>query len=107
MAKEIKKVVGEFTLLGTVKINDYTFDIDKVSQNSAWRGNRAKFHVNCGKDGEIYCETQNSGFFPGKDEKNLEKGSKTLVYAHGKKASKNDDKKLVDDFKNKDRKSGV
>lgn len=100
---EIKKVVGEFNLLGTVKINDYTFDIDKESKNSSWVGSRAKFYINCGQSGEIYCETQNSGYFPGKDEELPEKGSKTLVYAHGMKLSdENDPKsKLKDDFGNR------
>lgn len=102
MAKnDLKKVVAEFTLLGRVKVNDYTFDIDKQSQ-SGWTGNRAKLYIDCGENhGEIYCETQNSGFFPGKDEENPEKGSKTIVYCHGMKASDNDSNKMVDDYSNR------
>lgn len=96
---EMKKVVGEFSLLGIVKVNDYTFDIDKVSQ-SGWKGSRAKLYIDCGQYGDIYCETPNSGYFPSKDEENDEKGSKTECYCHGKKASENDSSKLVDDYHN-------
>ena len=102
MAKknEMKKVVGEFNLLGTVKVNDYSFDIDKVSA-SGWKGSKAKLYIDCGESGDIYCETPNSGYFPSKNEEDDEKGSKTEIFAHGMKASDNDPKKLIDDYKNK------
>lgn len=96
---ELKKVVGEFSLLGIVKVNDYTFDIDKVSQ-SGWKGSRAKLYIDCGQYGDIYCETPNSGYFPSKNEEDDEKGSKTECYCHGKKASDNDSSKLIDDYSN-------
>lgn len=98
MAKsKLKKVVAEFELLGTVKVNDYTFDIDKDSKNSSWVGSRAKLFINCGENGEIFAETPNAGYFPDKE------GTKdaTVIYAHGLKASDNDPKKMIDDYQSK------
>ena len=86
MAK-VKKVKSSFSLLGKAKINDYTFDLDKVS-DSKWQYSTMNLGVDCGDHGVIYAEMM-GGFSQIND---------NLVYVHGKK--ENDAGNMVDDFKN-------
>lgn len=83
----IKKGKASFSLLGTAKINDYTFDMDIVS-DSKWQYSNFNLGVDCGSNGVIYAE-MSGGFSQIND---------NLVYVHGKK--ENDNGKMVDDYKN-------
>ena len=57
MAKEtvFKKGRAMFNLIGKVKINDYTFDLDKTSQ-SGYHYSRANIGVDCGNGNVVYGE---------------------------------------------------
>lgn len=90
MAKEqnLKKSASEFNIIGKPILNDFTFDLDKVSA-SGWKYSRFNLGIDCGQSGVIYSEMM-GGYST--------KGG-TKVYAHGKK--KNDDDRDVDDFKSR------
>lgn len=87
MAKE-KKVItkkdwmSSFTLIGTPKINDYTFKIDEKSEKSNWVYNSMNLGVDCGeKHGVVYSELM-GGY---SDEQ------PSAIFAHGKKDDGSDD----------------
>lgn len=78
--------VSNFNLVGTAKVSDYTFKINKKSEKSDWIYNSFNLGVDCGeKLGTVYCELM--GGYAGERE--------NVIYAHGK----DDDGK--DDFDNK------
>ena len=78
--------VQSFTLIGTAKITDYTYTIDKKSESSDWIYNRLNLGVDCGSEsGTVYAEM--SGGYGSERTNNV-------VYVHGK------DDKGNDDFKN-------
>ena len=89
MSKEVKKKVIEkenwvsnFTLIGTPKINDYTFKIDEKSEQSSWIYNNMNLGIDCGeKHGTVYAEMM-GGY---SDEQ------AGVIYAHGKKDDDSDD----------------
>ena len=65
MAKKVDKTpltrsnwIANFTLVGKAKVNEnYTFTIDKKSENSDWIYNRLNLGVDCGaKNGLVYAE---------------------------------------------------
>ena len=88
MAKKEKKVikkenwVSNFQLVGTPRINDYTFKIDEKSEKSNWIYNSMNLGVDCGeKHGVVYSELMGgySDENPG------------VIFAHGKKEDGTDD----------------
>lgn len=88
MAKNDKKTitkkdwVSNFTLIGTPKINDYTFKIDEKSEKSSWIYNSMNLGIDCGECyGVVYCEAM-GGY---SDEK------PGVIFAHGKKEDGSDD----------------
>ena len=87
--KRSKTAVNTFTLVGTPKINDYTFNMNRTSEKSDWIWNTLNLGVNCGESGTIYCD-MNSGYGENRD---------NVVYVHGKK--EDDNGKMVDDFTNR------
>jgi hypothetical protein len=91
--KVIKKSnwTSNFNLIGTPKINDYSFKIDEKSEKSAWIYNAMNLGIDCGeKHGVIYCEMM-SGY----NEEN-----ENRIYAHGKKEDGSDDfeKQIIVDW---------
>lgn len=62
MVKKFKKGISSFHLVGEVKINDFSFDIDKLNKDETWKYNRANIGVNCG-DGNIVYADMMGGFF--------------------------------------------
>lgn len=91
--KVIKKSnwTSNFNLIGTPKINDYSFKIDEKSEKSAWIYNAMNLGIDCGeKYGVIYCEMM-SGY----SEEN-----ENRIYAHGKKEDGSDDfeKQIIVDW---------
>ena len=53
---EKKNWVSKFNLLGEVRLNDNTFQIDNVSTNSNWQYSRMNLCVKCGDEVEFICE---------------------------------------------------
>lgn len=83
---EKKKWVSNFTLIGEVKVNDYTYKINEKSEKSDWIYNTLNLGVDCGeKFGTVYSELM-GGYGSERD---------NIIYVHGK---KDDD---TDDFDNK------
>lgn len=79
---EKKNWVSKFNLLGEVRLNDNTFQIDNVSTNSNWQYSRMNLCVKCGDEsGNIYVEMM--GGFDNK--------SSSVIYAHGKTDDGRDD----------------
>ena len=80
MANEHNKIkkqnwIARFNLIGTAKVNDYTFKIDEQSQKSSWIYNSMNLGVDCGKDyGNAYCSLM-GGFSPERE---------NFVYANSK-----------------------
>lgn len=117
---ELKKTIAEFELLGRYGETDFSFTIDKEA-SSGWLGSQANLKINCGLDGDIYCRTKNSGFFPNpeydpelptdleadspEERNNVEEtngqGNPTKVYLHGKKVKPENPKQTQDDYDNK------
>ncbi|EQC1535548.1 hypothetical protein ACY1J9_001379 [Clostridium botulinum] len=96
MAKELvlnplKKGKAEFNLVGRAKVSDFTFKIDVESgkEDSDWVYNMLNLGIDCGEHGVIYADMM-GGY--GTERENV-------VYVHGKK--KNENEKMVDDFKTK------
>ena len=90
--------VSNFTLIGTPKINDYTFKIDEKSEKSNWVYNSLNLGIDCGeKFGVVYAELMG-----GYSEENENK-----IYAHGKKDDGSDDfdKPIVVDWEDRDNES--
>ena len=85
MAKEqkvpLKKGKSYFTLVGTAKVNEYTFTIDKESTSSDYIYSRMNLGIDCGGGNVVYSEMM-GGFFPNGSSK---------IYAHGKKVDGKDD----------------
>lgn len=87
MSKEKKTIekkdwVSSFSLIGTPKINDYTYKIDEKSEKSSWIYNSLNLGVDCGeKYGTVYCELM-GGY-------NDEQPS--VIFAHGKNDDGSDD----------------
>lgn len=84
---KLKKGKSSFSLVGKAKINDFTFDIDKVS-DSKWQYSTLNLGVDCGSCGTIYAEMM-GGFSQIND---------NLCYVHGKK--ENESGNMIDDFSN-------
>ncbi|MDD4000967.1 MAG: hypothetical protein PHX62_08785 [Bacilli bacterium] len=84
----LKKGKASFMLIGEVKINDYTFGIDKESQKSDWVYNQMNLGVDCGNGNTIYVDLM-GGY--GAERENV-------VYAHG---IKEVDGKKTEDFENR------
>ena len=40
---------SNFVLVGAVKVNDYTFTIDKQSERSSWVYNSMSLNIDCGE----------------------------------------------------------
>ena len=88
MAKENRKVitkrdwVSNFNLIGTPKINDYTYKINERSEKSNWIYNSLNLGVDCGeKYGTVYCELMGG----------YSADNPNAIYAHGKKDDGSDD----------------
>lgn len=74
--------VSNFTLVGTPKINDYTFKIDEKSEKSNWIYNSMNLGVDCGeKHGVVYAEFMGGYSAEGQN----------VIYAHGKNDDGSDD----------------
>lgn len=78
----LKKGRSNFSLIGTVKITDFTFTIDKESEKTGYIYSRMNLGVDCGNGNIVYSEMM-GGYFPNSD--------KTKIYAHGKKQDGKDD----------------
>lgn len=82
MAIAKKDWIANFNLVGTPKINDYTFKMDEKSQNSSWIYNALNLGIDCGeKHGVVYAEMM-GGYSSEKQ---------SVIYAHGKKEDGSDD----------------
>lgn len=82
MAIAKKDWIANFTLIGTPKINDYTFKVDEKSQNSSWIYNALNIGIDCGeKFGVVYAEMM-GGYSEEKE---------SVIYVHGKKEDGSDD----------------
>jgi hypothetical protein len=83
----LKKGKAQFTLVGNVKVNEYTFDLDKT-YDSGWTSNILNLGVDCGNGNTVYAE-MSGGYFPAKYKRD------NVVYVHG---IKEVDGKKQDDF---------
>lgn len=86
-----KDWVSSFNLIGTPKVNDYTFKTDERSEKSNWVYNAMNLGVDCGENaGCVYCELMG-----GYSEEN-----ENRIYAHGKNddGSDNFEKQIVVDW---------
>lgn len=73
---------SNFVLVGAVKVNDYTFTIDKQSERSSWVYNSMILNIDCGeKYGTVRAEMF-GGYSPDRE---------NIIYAHGKDDNGNDD----------------
>lgn len=88
MAKKEKKVItksdwsSNFTLVGTPRLNDYTFKIDSRSEKSDWIYNSLNLGVDCGeKHGTVYSELMGG----------YSENGRNVIYCHGKKEDGADD----------------
>lgn len=73
---------SNFVLVGAVKVNDYTFTIDKQSERSSWVYNSMGLNIDCGeKYGTVRAEMF-GGYSPDRE---------NIIYAHGKDDNGNDD----------------
>lgn len=86
----LKKGVATFSIIGKVKINDYTFDLDH-EYDSGWTSNIMNIGIDCG-NGNTVCSEMSGGYFPKKFKKD------NLIYVHGVTEDGNGNKK--DDFNN-------
>lgn len=86
----LKKGKATFNLIGKVKVNDYTFDIDH-EYDSGWTSNIMNIGVDCGNGNVVFAE-MSSGYFPAKYKRD------NKIYVHGVKQDEND--KIVDDWDN-------
>lgn len=80
----IKKTdwVSNFTLVGQVRVNDYSFKIDAQSERSSWIYNSMNLGIDCGeKHGTVYAEMM-GGYSPDRE---------NIIYAHGKDDDGRDD----------------
>lgn len=77
----LKKGRSNFSLIGTVKITDFTFSIDKESEKTGYIYSRMNLGVDCGNGNVVYSEMM-GGYYP---------NGSTKVYAHGKKQDGKDD----------------
>lgn len=80
MANEHNKIkkqnwIARFNLIGTAKVNDYTFKIDEQSQRSSWIYNSMNLGVDCGKDYGVCYANLMGGFSPERE---------NFVYANSK-----------------------
>lgn len=76
--KKLEKTnwVSRFALIGRVKINEFTFKIDELSEKSQWRYNSLNLGVDCGeKYGTVFCEMM-GGY--------SEATNNNVIYVHGK-----------------------
>ena len=74
--------VSNFNLIGTPKVNDYTYKIDERSEKSNWVYNSLNLGVDCGeKYGTVYCELMGG----------YSAENPNAIYAHGKKDDGSDD----------------
>lgn len=73
---------SNFVLVGSAKVNDYTFTIDKQSERSSWVYNSMSLNIDCGeKHGTVRAEMF-GGYSPDRE---------NIIYAHGKDDNGNDD----------------
>lgn len=84
----IKKGIANFTLVGKVKINDYTYQIDSKGANSNYIYNTMNLGVDCGNGNVVYGKMM-GGYNP---------ENPYPIYVHGKKTEDGKDK---DDYKNR------
>lgn len=89
-AMPLKKGKASFNLIGKVKVNDYTFDLEHEYE-SGWTANSMNIGVDCGNGNVVYAE-MSGGYFPAKY------GKDNLVYVHGIKKDDND--RNIDDYDN-------
>lgn len=85
----LKKGEARFMLIGEAKVNDYTYKIDELAQESDWVYNVLNLGVDCGENGVIYSELM-GGYGSERENK---------IYVHGVKEGKNGRKQ--DDFDNR------
>lgn len=85
----LKKGKAQFNLIGKVKVNDYTFDLEH-EYDSGWTSNIMNLSVDCGNGNVVYAE-MSGGYFPPKTKK------ENKIYVHG---VKEEDGKMVDDWDN-------
>lgn len=86
----LKKGKAQFTLIGQVKINDYTFDLEHTYE-SGWTSNIMNLNVDCGNGNAVYAE-MSGGYFPKKYNKTNQ------IYVHG--VAKDENDKTIDDYDN-------
>lgn len=73
----LKKKTSKFTLIGEVKLNNYSFKLDEESDNH-YIYSKLNLGIDCGeKHGVIYGEMMGGYFSP-------EAKKKTVIYTHGK-----------------------
>jgi hypothetical protein len=89
--KPLQKGRGQFFLVGSAKINDYTFKIDETSQKSDWVYNVLNLGVDAGNGNTVYAEMM-GGYGAERD---------NVLYVHGVKVDPNNDKKFIDDYTNR------
>ena len=77
----LKKGKSSFNLVGTAKITDFTFTVDKTSEKTGYIYSRINLGIDCGNGNIVYSEMM-GGYYPNGSSK---------VYAHGKKADGKDD----------------
>jgi len=87
----LKKGKLEFELVGTVKISDKTFQLDKKSKTSDWLTNVFNVGVNCGNGNTVYAECS-SGY--GGERENW------VYNVKGKKLKEGSTDKYIDDYSN-------
>jgi len=87
--KPLKKGIGQFNLVGELKLNDFTFKIDEQSKTSDWVYNVLNLGVDCGNGNVVYAEM--SGGYGAERQNQL--------FVHGVK--EDDKKKKTDDWDNR------
>lgn len=73
---------SNFVLVGAVKVNDYTFTIDKQSERSSWVYNSMSLNIDCGEKYGTERAEMFGGYSPDRE---------NIIYAHGKDDNGNDD----------------
>ena len=89
MAKKVERTelvkenwLSSFNLLGEVRVNDNTFQLDQQSQKSDWCYSRASLGIDCGeKAGVVYAQAM-GGYGANRD---------NVIYVHGKDENDKDD----------------
>lgn len=98
----LKKGKAQFTIIGKVKLNDYTFNLDK-EYDTGWTSNTMNLGIDCGNGNVVYAE-MSSGYFPAKFNRDNKIYVHGIMEENGKNIDDYNDKFTIDwaDRKNKD-----